>query len=192
MEEKSYHHGNLRDAMIEAGILIISNEGATNLSLRKVAAHCGVSHAAPYKHFSHKDALLSAMKAHISDGVAQHLQESLLLDGTDEEKLLAFGKNYVRYFVEHPSYYRFLFMQSDYQLRLQKDEIACNDFELFSSFIGIASELIEEPPEDLAISIITMLAVVNGLISLFISDNIKMDVDYDVIVDKILREKLKL
>ncbi|MFI3168344.1 MAG: TetR/AcrR family transcriptional regulator [Faecalibacterium sp.] len=191
MEEKTYHHGNLREAMIEAGIAIISKEGAAQLSLRKVAAHCGVSHAAPYKHFENKEALLSAMKTHIADGVAAHLQASILLDGTDEEKLLSFGKSYVRYFVEHPSYYRFLFMQSDYQMTIQKDGIYCDDFELFSSFIGIAGNLMNSSGEALALNIITMLAVVNGLIGLFISDNIKMDVDYNKIVDKILQERLK-
>lgn len=191
MEEKTYHHGNLRDAMIEAGIAIISSEGLAQLSLRRVAADCGVSHAAPYKHFESKEALLSAMKTHIADGTAQHLRQSIPHDGTDEEKLLAFGKSYVHYFVEHPAYYRFLFMQSDYQLTIQKDGIQSKDFELFSSFIGIAGNLMDSSGEALAINIITMLAVVNGLIALFISDNIKTDVDYHVIVDKILRERLK-
>ncbi len=43
----SYHHGNLRQALIEAGIRIINEKGEDDLSLRKVAAACGVSHAAP-------------------------------------------------------------------------------------------------------------------------------------------------
>ena len=58
----SYHHGNLRQALIEAGIKIINESGEENLSLRKVAALCNVSHAAPYAHFKDKDELLEAIK----------------------------------------------------------------------------------------------------------------------------------
>lgn len=48
MGNKPYHHGNLRDALIKAGLELISTEGEENLSLRKVALKCGVSNAAPY------------------------------------------------------------------------------------------------------------------------------------------------
>ena len=44
----NYHHGNLRNALIEAGLKIINESGEDSLSLRKVAAACNVSHAAPY------------------------------------------------------------------------------------------------------------------------------------------------
>ena len=63
----SYHHGNLRQALIEAGIKIINESGEENLSLRKVAALCNVSHAAPYAHFKDKDELLEAIKSSVTD-----------------------------------------------------------------------------------------------------------------------------
>ena len=57
-----YHHGNLRQALIDAGIKIINDSGESNLSLRKAAALCNVSHAAPYAHFKDKDELIEAIK----------------------------------------------------------------------------------------------------------------------------------
>ena len=60
----SYHHGNLRQALIDAGIKIINESGEESLSLRKVAAECNVSHAAPYAHFNSKD--LSMVGKHSS------------------------------------------------------------------------------------------------------------------------------
>ena len=50
MEQKrqTYHHKDLRNALIETGIQLVSTEGINAFSLRKVAAACGVSHAAPY------------------------------------------------------------------------------------------------------------------------------------------------
>ena len=61
----NYHHGNLRQALIDAGIKIINEKGEDNLSLRKVAALCNVSHAAPYAHFKDKDELIEAIKSSV-------------------------------------------------------------------------------------------------------------------------------
>jgi AcrR family transcriptional regulator len=59
--KKSYHHGDLKNALIKAGADILSKEGVSALSLRKVAQKAGVSHAAPYAHFTDKQALIAAI-----------------------------------------------------------------------------------------------------------------------------------
>jgi AcrR family transcriptional regulator len=61
MPKKTYHHGDLKNALIEAGIDILAQEGVSGLSLRKVARKAGVSHAAPYAHFADKQALIAAI-----------------------------------------------------------------------------------------------------------------------------------
>ena len=61
MAKKQYHHGDLKNALIHAGIAILAKEGVGGLSLRKVAARAGVSHAAPYAHFADKQALIAAI-----------------------------------------------------------------------------------------------------------------------------------
>lgn len=60
-KKKTYHHGDLKNALIEAGAEILSKEGVSGLSLRKVAQKAGVSHAAPYAHFADKQALIAAI-----------------------------------------------------------------------------------------------------------------------------------
>lgn len=57
----SYHHGDLRAALLKAGLEILNKEGAHSLSLRDVARRVGVSHMAPYRHFPDKEALMAAI-----------------------------------------------------------------------------------------------------------------------------------
>ena len=61
MASTTYHHGDLKNALIKAGVEILAKEGLGSLSLRKVAKQAGVSHAAPYSHFKDKQALIAAI-----------------------------------------------------------------------------------------------------------------------------------
>ena len=58
---KPHHHGNLRETLIAAGLTLLREHGAEGLSIRKVAAHVGVSHAAPAHHFANLSALRTAV-----------------------------------------------------------------------------------------------------------------------------------
>ena len=57
----AYQHGNLREALIQAGLKLLGEAGVQGLSLRAAAQLAGVSHAAPYRHFKDKDALVAAV-----------------------------------------------------------------------------------------------------------------------------------
>ena len=59
--KKTYHHGDLKNALIKAGVDILAKDGVGGLSLRKVASKAGVSHSAPYSHFADKQALIAAI-----------------------------------------------------------------------------------------------------------------------------------
>lgn len=59
--KESYHHGDLPNALVDAALLILARDGAEGFSLREVAKAAGVSHAAPYRHFKDKTALLEAI-----------------------------------------------------------------------------------------------------------------------------------
>jgi AcrR family transcriptional regulator len=61
MPSKTYHHGDLKNALIKGGVEILSEEGVGGLSLRKVAQRVGVSHNAPYSHFPDKQSLIAAI-----------------------------------------------------------------------------------------------------------------------------------
>lgn len=60
-QESLYHHGNLRQALLDSSLAILRSEGIEALSLRRLAEHTGVSRGAPYHHFRDKQALLASI-----------------------------------------------------------------------------------------------------------------------------------
>lgn len=84
MENKStYHHGDLKNALIRTGVEILAREGVSALSLRKVASRAGVSHSAPYAHFKDKQALITAISI---EGYKKllHILESTFQENKDD------------------------------------------------------------------------------------------------------------
>lgn len=76
---KSYHHGDLKNALIIAGLEILAESGISDLSLRKVSKRAGVSEAAPYRHYKDKEALLTEIAEQ------GFLRLSALLEQTENE-----------------------------------------------------------------------------------------------------------
>jgi AcrR family transcriptional regulator len=107
---KSYHHGDLRNALIQAGLEILAEGGAQGLDLRKVARRAGVSHAAPYRHFADKQALVAAINEEGFHLLAERIRSSLR-EVSDEpvEQLLGVALAYVRFAQENPWLMREMF-----------------------------------------------------------------------------------
>lgn len=95
----AYHHGDLRRALLDEAAQMVESEGPSSLSLRALARHVNVSHAAPAHHFHDRRGLLTALAAQGADMLAAQLSESLST-GFDEAAVA-----YVRFAREHPGYY---------------------------------------------------------------------------------------
>ena len=122
--KQSYHHGNLRQELIEAGIRMVQQVGIEKLSLRKLAACCGVSEAAPYSHFSNKDEFVSAMQEFVTEQLLACLKGAVEQTEYQDSPLaiLNMGKAYVLFFIKNPEYYNFLFMQQGVRIDLSMQE----------------------------------------------------------------------
>lgn len=96
-----------RMQLIEAGLEELSTYGYLNFSTRRVAKKCGVSCAAPYKHFEDTTAFIMAILQHINDLYIGLVQSTLAAhaDDTTEGKLIAIAMAYIAFAVEHPDYY---------------------------------------------------------------------------------------
>jgi len=110
MPRKNYHHGDLKNALIEAGIEILSKEGVNDLSLRKAARKAGVSHAAPYAHFTDKQALIAAIALDGHSKIHARIEEVLALYPNDPLKqLVRLAWAYMQFGLESPAHYKITF-----------------------------------------------------------------------------------
>ena len=95
-----YHHGDLRQAVLTKAGEVLEKEGLESLSLREVARGAGVSHNAPYRHFSDRDRLLVAL---IEEGF------QMLLDALARRPRREMGEAYVDFALSHPQRFRLMF-----------------------------------------------------------------------------------
>lgn len=100
MSTSTYHHRDLRPALLRTAARLLEKEGAAGLSLRELARRAGVSHNAPYRHFPDREALLAALAA---EGFGR-LGEALA-----QASGRAMGEAYVRFALEHPQLFRLMF-----------------------------------------------------------------------------------
>lgn len=106
---KPYHHGDLRNALLDEALDALRVEGSANFTLRDLARRVGVSHAAPYAHFADKRALLAAVATIGFRRLAEKLEEAAATSGDPLEQLAAIGWAYVRFGYEDPAHYRLMF-----------------------------------------------------------------------------------
>jgi AcrR family transcriptional regulator len=103
-----YHHGDLRRALVEAGLTLLAEKGAPGLGLRELARAVGVSPAAPYRHFADRKALLEAVAAEGFGRFVAVMAEAR--QGVfEDEQLAAMAFAYVRFALDQPPLFRLMF-----------------------------------------------------------------------------------
>ena len=105
----AYHHGDLRRALVDAALALVTEEQDWGFSLREVTRRAGVSHNAPYNHFADKRDLLAAVAATGYEGLRVHLAAAAVDTPSPEAALLAIGVAYVRFGLGNPAHYRLMF-----------------------------------------------------------------------------------
>jgi AcrR family transcriptional regulator len=146
-EEKrqNENEGSLYGRLIKAGIYELNRYGVQNFSVRRIAGRCGVSCAAPYKHFKDKHKFIAAIIEYINDIWAGRQREVLARVSVEptRRKILAICEEYIRFLVENP-YFRSILMMtnkdfdSEYvRLRGQLSRISRNLVDRYCDEVGM-------------------------------------------------------
>lgn len=124
---RGYHHGNLREALIEAALELIAKKGPAGFTFADAARSAGVSSAAPYRHFRDRDALIADVARRGFELFAEHLERAW--DDGRPDPFTAFenvGRAYLAFARDEPAYYSAMFeagvaLDSDAGLRQASD-----------------------------------------------------------------------
>ncbi len=115
MSATPYHHGNLRDALVEAGVDVVRDGGPEALSLRELARRVGVSHAATYRHFADREALVDVVAERALASLVAEVHHRLeTIDESDavtraRRRLVEIGVGYVAFAMTESGLFRLLF-----------------------------------------------------------------------------------
>lgn len=192
-QNSSYHHGDLRAALLSEAAAIIAEGGVASLTMREIGRRLGVSRSAPYRHFEDKGALLVAVAAAGFTRLGQRLQ-SIDEDGPQSglDRLRRIGEEYVHFALENPAHYRLMYGK-EALTREELPELREAANALFEQLVGLfeshqrSGVLDRRDPRAQAY---VAWGAVHGLASLVIEGQIMADVDVDALIQETTRTLL--
>ncbi len=179
-----YHHGDLRNALIEEGIKMINTSGEDSLSMRKLAEKCGVSMAAPYAHFKNKEEMITAIKQYVEEAFTEYLEAAVKKAEADvEARIVALGIAYVSFFIDNPEYFTFLFSRGYVHLNLDFHSSDENIFKPYKLLKDLCTRYFDEKKPGLSdyekeLDIIRIWSSVQGVTSIIFMKNVKWSHDW--------------
>jgi AcrR family transcriptional regulator len=110
-DEAAYHHGDLRKALLEAAGAVLAAGGAGAVGMREIARRAGVSHAAPYRHYASREALLADLARKGFERLNERFA-ALPAPGEPERRFVEMARAYVRFALDEPQTWRLMFGES--------------------------------------------------------------------------------
>jgi len=172
--QSTYHHGDLRAALLDAAAAEIERGGYENLSLRELAASLGVSRAAPYRHFVDRRALLAALAAEGFDELTAIHRGAI--GKTPQARLAAAGRGYLAFAAERPQMFRLMFVSDLLSAGAAPPDPALikSAGESYEVFEGMVAATLDDP-DDCAIkaATIAIMSSAYGFALLRMGDRLK-------------------
>lgn len=108
-KRKTYHHGDLKAALLRAALELLDDRGPDGVLLREVARRAGVSHAAPANHFADRRSLLTAVAVELFEGLASKIASVLAeAGGKKVDRVRAFADTVMDFGLTSPNRYKLL------------------------------------------------------------------------------------
>lgn len=159
MSRAKYHHGNLRQELLDAAAVQLESGGIAALSLRQLAVDLKVARSAPYRHFACKDDLLHAIVERVSDDIRNGFQKFLDIDGSVRDRTIEAFRWYLDFAQNRPEFYRLVFsLEREWHIDIETEASSQKSFGVFSVLISSVSGISDERRiHDRAVSIWSML-----------------------------------
>ena len=171
-KKAAYHHGRLREALLQAALELVGEQGAAAVSLREVARRAGVSHAAPAHHFGDKAGLLTALAIEGFRRFTDAQRVGAARGGDDPQRRFCWlGWAYVMFAAEHRAYFEVMFRP---ELLRKGDpelgQVARGAYEVLLETVRAA--LGDPTPDELALQATIAWSKAHGLATLWVDGNL--------------------
>lgn len=107
--KKPYHHGNLKQALLDAALELIRTKGAEAFTLREAARVAGVSHSAAYRHFRNKNDLLAAVATEGYNRLTEEMVTAIEPGKTTYERFRLSGRGFIQFALRNPDHFKVIF-----------------------------------------------------------------------------------
>jgi AcrR family transcriptional regulator len=170
----TYHHGNLRAALITAAAAEIERIGYENLSLRELAASLNVSRAAPYRHFADRRTLLAALAAGGFDELATIYRKVIGAGKTPQTRLNASGRAYLAFAAERPQLFRLMFSSDLFSAHPRDPMLIKAAEDCYEIFEGLVAATLDDPDDsDIKAATIALMSSTYGFALLRMGDRLR-------------------
>ncbi|NQY93665.1 MAG: TetR/AcrR family transcriptional regulator [Campylobacteraceae bacterium] len=193
-KKSNYHHGNLKEELLQQAVQLIHEKGVDALTLQVLASKLGTSRSAIYRHFSSKNELMHNVMLYGFEMFNEKVSPIFMKEEESAEKrLYLMGKEYINFALEHPNLYRMLFGEKFQDIRTEgcdiEDEDQARGFHAVIALLAEGQEKKEFKVGDPMLQAQIIHAMIHGLASLCIDGHIhfsdKIDDLYEVCMNTI-------
>lgn len=176
---KPYHHGDLREGLVEAGTALIEEAGLDAFTLRECARRAGVSHAAPKNHFATAEDLLAEIAARGFDRFVAALDEAADAEPVQspDVRLIAMGRAYVGFARANPGVYGLMFRST--RDVPKSEHLKASSTAAWMQLVREVTQVIGPSRSDAAARSFHVWGLVHGIASLIIDRRLPQPVDVD-------------
>ncbi len=178
----SYHHGNLKQALLKASLQLLRTSGPGAFTLREVARRAGVSHNAPYRHFRSKEDLLAALAAEGFDRLTAAMTRAAAPASGAMDRFRLIGRGYVAFALTYPQHFAVMF---DFPLKAdQYPQARAAGERAFGTLVGNVQACQAErllPPGDARPFALLAWSMVHGVAKLAIGGRLPVRAAADVL-----------
>jgi AcrR family transcriptional regulator len=180
--QRAYHHGDLREALVEATFELVEEKGVHAFSVAEAARRTGVSAGAPYRHFADRGELLAEAATRAADELRARFAAALAEPGTPADRLAGAAVAYVRFAAERRAMFEVLFGAGLEKARYPRLEEAT---------LGLLADLVDatlplapgRDPEAASSLVMAMGGLAQGHATLLLDHAFGLDSEADAVAD---------